>query len=89
MNHFTITNQLDILHDSINAELALRILVFFGGKTSPLMLSEYLISLKSIPLNTNNYNHMIKSLNENQYLYERSDTINLTEKEKLERILGR
>ena len=32
---------------------------------------------------------MIKSLNENQYLYERSDTINLTEKEKLERILGR
>lgn len=73
--------------ENINEEFSLSF--FFGGKASPMMFSEYTISLKSIPLKTVNYNSMIVELNENQYLHEFGDKIELSEKEKLKQILGR
>lgn len=77
-----------ISYDAVQESLDVRLFFTFGGKSSPLMLSEYLISLKSIPFGLDDYNDMILLYNENQYLHEKSDKILLTEKEKLRKILG-
>jgi hypothetical protein len=80
---------IDILLENMSTSQQLRIYFFFGGKTSPMMVSEYLISLKSTPLGTDNYNSMFQLINENQYLYEKKEFIGISEEEALKKILGR
>lgn len=62
-------------------------MLYFGGEKSPLMISEYKISLQNPYLSDTNL--FFTSMNENQYLYEKSDKIDKTEEEKMKIILGR
>lgn len=86
---FIRTETLLFTYSSLEESLEVRLLFSFGGKTSPMILSEYGINLGSIPLATNNYNSMFLSINENQYLYEKGEALDVTEKEKLKEMLGR
>lgn len=62
-----------------------RILLYFAGKKSPLMVSEYSISNREILAKSKN----ITIVEENAYMYERSDKLDTTEAERMKSILGR
>jgi hypothetical protein len=64
----------------------LQILFFFGGKTSPLMLSTYNIALKDIDA-TKQYSNMVIEKMENKYLHDISRN-DITERQKTNIILG-
>ena len=81
------TETIEFPFDSLS-DLNFNLSFFFGGKKAPMMVSEYTISLESIPL-SNNYNIMFKHRNENQYLFEKADEIALNEKGKIDKIIGR
>ncbi len=63
------------------------ILLHFGGKQSPLMVSKYKLSLRNIY--APNPNSLIVSMEENLYSYENSDKIDKSEEEKMKLILNR
>jgi len=63
------------------------VLLHFGGKQSPLMVSKYKLSFKNIY--TDNPNSLIINMDENMYSYENSDKIEKSEEEKMKLILGR
>jgi hypothetical protein len=63
------------------------ILFSFGGKQSPLMVSKY--KLRIIDPYTKDMNSVFILIEENQYSYELSDKITMSEMEKLKFILGR
>ncbi len=63
------------------------ILLHFGGKQSPLMVSKYKISLDRIVLE--HPNSIIKYYEENLYSYEHSDRLGKTDEEKIKLILER
>ena len=62
-----------------------RILLYFGGKKSPLMVSEYSISDREILAKSK----AITIVEENAYMYERSDKLDTSEAERMKFILGR
>lgn len=62
-----------------------RILLYFGGKKSPLMVSEYRISDREILAKSKD----IIIVEENAYMYERSDKLDTSEAERMKFILGR
>lgn len=63
------------------------ILLHFGGKQSPLMVSKYKMSLRNIY--AENPNSLIVSMEENLYSFENSDKIDKSEQDKLKLILKR
>ena len=63
------------------------ILLHFGGKQSPLMVSKYKLSLRNIY--TDKPNSLMISMEENLYSHENSDKIDKTEQEKMNLILKR
>lgn len=75
------------LNDLIKSEFKCDVMFYFGGKQSPLMVSRYKLLLKE--LNPENLNTLLTSIEENQYTYEKSDKLEITEKEKMKLILGR
>jgi hypothetical protein len=84
---------MDSLRVSINPEKLKRlnfecqIMLFFGGKLSPLRVSEYHLLLKDPDLeDTNKY--FIK-IDENIYQFEYSERLNVTDSDTLKQILGR
>lgn len=83
------TESIEIYLESINPEFEVYIGLFFGGKSSPMMASEYVISLKSMPLGEYDINSHFISINENQYLHEKKTTLGITDKDAVKKILGR
>lgn len=63
------------------------IMFYFGGRQSPLMISEYKLLLNNLDdKNTNSY---FIEINENKYSYEYSDSLSVSEKDTMKEILGR
>jgi Putative DNA-binding domain len=85
---FYHSESIELPLDLISSTKQLRLYFFFGGKASPLMASQYLISLKSIP-DDEDYNSMFGLIEENKYLHEIGDEKKLDEKGKLKLLLGR
>jgi hypothetical protein len=73
--------------DLDRANYIMKILLYFGGKSSPLRISEYTLSFNDF--SSSNPNSLIVELNENQYAHEKSDDSELTYKEKLNKLLNR
>jgi hypothetical protein len=74
-------------YNLVKTNMECRVHFYFGGKQSPLMISEYKLLLKNIPME--NANNLIVSMTENQFAYEKSDKIELSDKERMKIILGR
>jgi hypothetical protein len=64
-----------------------QILFYFGGKKSPLMISKY--KLKVNDIYTKDTNSLFTSIEENIYAYEYSDKLVISDRDKLQSILGR
>jgi hypothetical protein len=86
---FHHVEEIEFPFETMSVSQQVTIYFFFGGKTSPMMVSEYLISIKSIPLGTDDFSSMFQLIHENQYLYEKKDLIGISEKEALKKVLGR
>lgn len=78
-----VFNQNDLVKSNFECE----VMFYFGGKQSPLMISQYKLLLKE--LNLKNPNTLLTSIEENLYTHENSDKLEITEKEKMKLILGR
>ena len=65
------------------------VLFYFGGKQSPLMTSEYKLRIDNTNIYTKDTNTLITSMEENQYAFENSDKIKLSDKEKMKLNFGR
>jgi hypothetical protein len=73
--------------DLIDSECKVDIMFFFGGKNSPLKVSEYTILLNS--LTEKDLNKLLIKRDENKYIFENSDKLNISEKDSMKKILGR
>jgi hypothetical protein len=69
----------------INKHNEVRIFLYFGGKKSPLMVSEYSISNREILSRSK----QIVIIEENSYMYERSDKLEKSEEERMKILIGR
>jgi hypothetical protein len=69
----------------------INVVFFFGCKTSPLMVSKYVITFDSLTLGgkPENYNKNFKLISENQLLHEDEGNIGFSEGERLKLLLGR
>lgn len=61
--------------------------LFFGGKESPLMCSTYEMKMDNMDLA--NLNNSLLSIDEHKYVYEISDKVELSDAEKIKKIIGR
>ncbi|NBA86068.1 hypothetical protein GVN16_09865 [Emticicia sp. CRIBPO] len=85
---FSTTKELtieNILPENSGNEFEIEFL--FGGKQSPLMVSRYVISFEDF--NRNDLNTLLKSISENQYYFEYSESINMSDNERRMAIIGR
>jgi hypothetical protein len=73
--------------DLQESNLEATVIFTFGGKQSPLMLSKYKLSFKTV--DHQNPNSIISSMEENLYSYENSERIDKSEEEKMRLILNR
>ncbi|MDO9374555.1 MAG: ATP-binding protein [Ferruginibacter sp.] len=70
-------------------EAECKVTLLFGGKNSPLIMSNYTVRLGSIPMQGRNYNSMLKILDENKYVHQISEDLGVNHRDQLKRLLGR
>ena len=66
-----------------------RILLYFGGKNSPLLISKYKLQLNFNNLNPLNLNELFTEINENIYSYDHSDSLGQSEEARISILIGR
>jgi len=82
-SEYVFINPFDLTKNNNECE----IFFYFGGKKSPLMISQY--KLRIVDIYTKDTNTLFTSIEENIYAYENSDKIEMTNAEKMKMILGR
>jgi len=82
-SEYVFFNLLDLTKNNNECE----IFFYFGGKKSPLMISQY--KLKIVDIYSKDTNTLFTSIEENIYAYENSDKIEMTDAVKMKILLGR
>ncbi|TAN15219.1 MAG: hypothetical protein EPN37_10145 [Chitinophagaceae bacterium] len=77
------------LQELARANGEFEIMMYLGGKTSPLIFSHYKFRIDLNNLSPTNVNDLIIERKENKYAFEYSDDLGMTEEQRINAILER